>query len=152
MNGIERAEAFEKFVEEQRQILGTKNKDYAAGNSDEDANYNFEIIAELMEGAPWTSYTVGLVYMLKHILSMIAFAKTRKVESEGIHGRHLDIGNYSFIMDILAVDHAKGGEEEEDKIDWVEPNFSGYRNFCKEHNVSLPLGNSCLQCEANNKL
>lgn len=122
MNSAERSEAFKKFVAEQTEILEAKNKDYSAGNSDKDANYNFRLIAEIMDGAPWTPYSVAMVYKLKHVLSMIAFAKTGKVESEGIHGRHHDDANYTFIMDLLAKDHTERREEKgKEKVDWVEP-------------------------------
>lgn len=94
---------FEKFSEEQRSILITKGHDYAAGNYDHDPNYNFIKIAELLDGAPITPYTVALIYFLKHVFSIMSYAKTSKQESgESVHSRHLDLANYAFIMDTLS--------------------------------------------------
>ncbi len=101
-----RQEAFKKFSEEQAEILIGKGHDYTAGQADVDAYANFRLIAKLLEGVQITPYTVAMIYGLKHIFSLITFAKTGKQESgEGLRGRHLDVANYSFILDQLVPDH-----------------------------------------------
>ncbi len=101
-----RMEVFEDFVQKQREILLGKGSDYTAGRADEDAYANFRIIADLMKGAPWTPMTVAMVYELKHLLSIVTFAKTGRQESgEGLEGRFLDRANYTFIERQLVPDH-----------------------------------------------
>lgn len=99
MNVKERMKVFKEFSEKQAEILLGKGHDYTAGKADVDANANFKIIAELLDGAKMTPYTVAMVYFLKHVLSLITYCKTGKQESgESLEGRHLDIANYSFIL------------------------------------------------------
>lgn len=106
MNVKERQEEFKKFSGEQGVILLGKGHDYTAGRSEEDAYANFRIIADLLKGAPITSYTVTLIYFLKHVLSLITYAKKGRQESgEGLRGRHLDVANYAFILDQLKDEH-----------------------------------------------
>jgi len=102
----QRQRNFLKFAQEQSKLLMNKGNDYTAGKKDEDSYANFRIIAELMDGAPVTPYTVAMIYMLKHVFSLITFAKTGVQDSgEGLEGRHLDISNYVFILSELVEDH-----------------------------------------------
>lgn len=101
-----RQEAFAKFSKEQADILVGKGHDYTAGQADVDAYANFRIIAQLLDGVQITPYTVALIYALKHVFSLLTFAKTGRQESgEGLRGRHIDVANYSFILDQLIPDH-----------------------------------------------
>jgi len=110
----ERMEDFEKFVEEQKKLLLGKGADYTGGKAGVDAYSNFRIIADLLKGCPITPYTVCLIYEMKHLLSLITFAKTGRQESgEGLRGRHLDRGNYVFIEDQLVNDHLEYFKEKE---------------------------------------
>jgi len=109
-----RQSQFHEFMEEQSEVLFCKGHDYTAGESQRDVYYNFKKVAELLDGAPITPYTVAMVYFLKHIFSIITFAKTGVQESgEGLRGRHIDIGNYNFILDQLADDHEECFKEDD---------------------------------------
>ncbi len=100
LNVKNRQEAFKEFSEQQAEILIGKGHDYTAGQADVDAYANFRLIAMLLDGVPMTPYTVTLIYAMKHIFSLITFAKTGRQESgEGLRGRHLDVANYAFILD-----------------------------------------------------
>lgn len=102
----QRTEAFGEFIKEQRAILLGKGHDYTAGQAEKDAYANFRIIADLLDGAPITPYTVCMIYFLKHVFSLITFTKTGVQESgEGLRGRHLDVADYAFILDQLVPDH-----------------------------------------------
>jgi hypothetical protein len=102
----ERQIAWEDMVDKERSLLLNKGHDYTAGRADLDAYSNFRIIADLLTGCPVTPFTVALVYALKHVLSVITFAKSGKQESgEGLEGRFMDIRNYMFILNELVPDH-----------------------------------------------
>lgn len=112
--------AWETLVSKERELLCRKGADYTAGRCDVDAYANFRGIAELLEGVPISPFSVALVYALKHMFSLITFAKSGKLESEGIIGRITDIRNYMFILSELVPDHQncfvmKFGEEETGK-------------------------------------
>ena len=107
-----RQKAWEAMIAEERALLLNKGADYTAGQKDVDAYANFRLVAELLAGAPSTSYTVALVYALKHVFSLITFAKTGKQESgEGLRGRHMDARNYFFILNELVPDHVNHFED-----------------------------------------
>ena len=102
----ERQKAWEELVEKERELLLRKGHDYTAGRADTDAYANFRIIADLLKGVPVTAFSVALVYALKHVLSVITFAKSGKQESgESLEGRFSDIRNYMFILNELVADH-----------------------------------------------
>jgi len=108
-----RQEAWEAMIADERTLLLNKGADYTAGKKDADAYANFRIIADLLDGAPITPYTVAMVYALKHVLSLITFCKTGKQESgEGLRGRHMDARNYFFILNELIPDHLNSFEKE----------------------------------------
>jgi hypothetical protein len=74
-----------------------------------------------MAGAPVTPYTIAMVYALKHVLSLITFAKTGKQESgEGLRGRHMDARNYFFILNELVPDHVNHFEQYDDSDWWSD--------------------------------
>lgn len=105
-------ENWEDLVADERQLLLNKGADYTAGKKDADAYANFRIVADLLEGAPITPYTVAMVYALKHVCSLLTFAKTGKQESgEGLRGRHMDARNYFFILNELVPDHVNHFED-----------------------------------------
>lgn len=97
---------WEDMCRDEAVLLLNKGADYTAGQKDADAYANFRIISDLLKGAPITPYTIAMVYTLKHVLSLITFAKTGKQESgEGLRGRHMDLRNYVFILNELVADH-----------------------------------------------
>jgi hypothetical protein len=97
---------WEDMCRDEAVLLLNKGADYTAGQKDADAYANFRIISDLLKGAPITPYTIAMVYALKHMLSLITFAKTGKQESgEGLRGRHMDLRNYVFILNELVADH-----------------------------------------------
>lgn len=110
----ERMDAFEDMVEAEHELLLNKGHDYTAGNADADAYANFRIVSGLLVGAPITPFTVALVYFMKHVLSIITFAKSGKQESnESLKGRFNDIRNYAFILNELVPDHQQYFQEKE---------------------------------------
>jgi hypothetical protein len=103
---LERQTAFANLVDEESKLLLAKGHDYTAGKADSDAYANFRLIAELLEGVPITPYSVAMIYALKHVFSLLTFAKSGKQESgEGLRGRHMDVRNYMFILNELVPDH-----------------------------------------------
>lgn len=97
---------WEDMMAEEYAILLNKGADYTAGQKDVDAYANFRMISDLLKDAPITPYTIAMVYALKHVFSLITFAKTGKQESgEGLRGRHIDVRNYYFILNELVRDH-----------------------------------------------
>lgn len=108
----ERQKAWEALTEKERTLLLNKGHDYTAGRADIDAYSNFRIIADLLKGVPVTAFSVALVYALKHVLSIITFAKSGKQESgEALEGRFMDIRNYMFILNELVPDHINSFDE-----------------------------------------
>jgi len=111
---------WEKMCQDEAVLLLNKGADYTAGQRDSDAYANFRIVAGLLKDAPITPYTIAMVYALKHVLSLITFAKTGKQESgEGLRGRHMDLRNYVFILNELVADHLKHFEEDWNIADMV---------------------------------
>jgi hypothetical protein len=111
---------WEKMCQDEAVFLLNKGADYTAGQKDADAYANFRIIAGLLKDAPVTPYTIAMVYALKHVLSLITFAKTGKQESgEGLRGRHMDLRNYVFILNELVADHLKHFEDDWNIADMV---------------------------------
>lgn len=99
----ERQKAWEAFTEEERSLLLNKGHDYTAGQAEVDAYANFRIIGDLMGMSP---FDVAMIYFLKHILSVITYARSGKQESgEALAGRFHDIRNYAFILNELVPDH-----------------------------------------------
>ena len=105
MNLVERNLFIEKFQETQREILRAKGNDYAAGMANQEGNANFQLVAELLEGAPMDELTVWAVYFLKHVCSIVTFIRTRNLESEGLAGRFHDIANYANIGHTICIEN-----------------------------------------------
>jgi hypothetical protein len=82
----------------EEKILNTKGKDYA---KEGDRLSNFKAVAELLSGAPMDSYTVGAVYFLKHVISIMNHVRTRRLESEPIEMRFADSRNYILLLQAL---------------------------------------------------
>ena len=86
-----------KFLETVKacwEIYNRKGRDYTIDQADENRLYNFYEVAELTGQTPMQVWSV---YFLKHVFAVMAFAKTGKVESEGIDGRLYDIINYAIL-------------------------------------------------------
>jgi hypothetical protein len=114
--------SFHEFLAVMAKTQAAKNHDYAAGNADHDPHYNFTEIAKMLDGAPITPYTVALIYFMKHVFSVVTFAKTAKQESgESLSGRHIDLAVYSSILNDLKSQH----------IEWVNSQSSkGQDHVC----------------------
>jgi hypothetical protein len=96
---MNREETIRKLTKLADQVMIAKGKDYTAGNWETDPNYNFNEIARLLQGAPINPYTVCMIYFLKHVFSLIKYAKTGTQEGgEGLEGRHVDALNYVRIL------------------------------------------------------
>lgn len=99
-----RLEEFEKFSKIMKEILINKGHDYSA--SDVDSLNNFRAIAKLLGHTPITPYTVCMIYMLKHVFSLLTFCRKGQQESgESLLGRHIDNANYAFLLSQLIDDH-----------------------------------------------
>lgn len=89
-------EILEQLIKQERKLGDTKGADYTIG--DPDRLNNFKTVGSLV-GCPHCQKPIGpravwAVYVLKHILALLAWVKTGKVESEGLEGRALDVRLY----------------------------------------------------------
>lgn len=95
------AEQFNKLqdelIEAEKAMSETKGKDYTVG--DPDRLNNFKAVGQLVCCGnchkPVGTRAVFGVYYLKHLLAILAWIKTNRVESEGLFGRFLDMRVYS---------------------------------------------------------
>lgn len=81
---------FDGLVADARSTMAAKNHDYTAAS--DDALANFKLVAGMLGLEP---RQVWAVFFLKHAMAALAWAKTGKVESEGLKGRFLDLVNFS---------------------------------------------------------
>jgi len=86
-------------------VMKRKNADYTAGMKEYDALLNFKLIASLLNISP---YKVWGVYAMKHMLAILKFTNTGRVESEGLFGRVDDQMNYAILLKALATDEKNG--------------------------------------------
>ena len=102
MNIKERVDFVDKKVSEILiPILQQKGRDYidfAKGEIDANANANFESVSLFLGGGAIDKYVVLLVYLSKHLLAIMSWIRTKKVESEPIGMRIADAINYLFIL------------------------------------------------------
>lgn len=89
-------EILNRLIEQDHKVGETKGADYTIGSPDR--LNNFKTVGELV-CCPHCQKPVGpravwAVYVLKHILAMLAWVKTGKVESEGLEGRAVDVRLY----------------------------------------------------------
>lgn len=97
MNNTEFNKILEQFSKEEEKLERTKGNDYTIG-SDDRLN-NFKTVGSLVH-CPHCKNTVGprvvwAIYKLKHVLALLAWVKTGKVESEGLFGRFSDDSVYN---------------------------------------------------------
>lgn len=86
----------QECIEQDKKIGDAKGADYTIGSSDR--LNNFKTVGELV-CCPHCQKPVGpravwAVYILKHMLALLAWVKTGKVESEGLAGRVYDVRLY----------------------------------------------------------
>jgi len=85
-----------------------KNKDYAL---EDDAFSNFRIIGEFLNiadpGLEDGKYMCWLVYFCKHFLSVLNYLRTRKVYTESIEGRIIDMIVYLAILYLMIEEDEK---------------------------------------------
>lgn len=91
-------EAVTKILQEEADgILLAKGPDYASHAGD-NRLANFELVAQLLQGAPIDATTVASVYWLKHVLAICTFIRNRRPGSEPILGRFADERNYNALL------------------------------------------------------
>lgn len=98
---------FDHLVADARKTMAGKNHDYTAAS--QDALANFKTVAETLGLKP---RQVWAVYFMKHVMAVLAWAKTGKVESEGMTGRFVDLVNYAAIGNALLQEPEKGSIQE----------------------------------------
>jgi hypothetical protein len=108
MTNKEFSPILEKFKSAMDSMEKTKGADYTIGSNDR--LNNFKQVGQLV-CCPNCKQPIGAravwgVYILKHILALMAWVKTGKTESEGLFGRTLDTALYSVLGQAI-------GEEEE---------------------------------------
>jgi hypothetical protein len=77
-----------KLNEECEGLLDCKGSDYTTGNDRLD---NFKRVSEVTGVTP---LGVWSVYFLKHVLAIMKYVRSHRVESESIRGRFVDVRNY----------------------------------------------------------
>jgi len=78
-------------------ILLSKGPDYASHDGD-NRLANFELVAQLLKGAPIDAMTTAAVYWLKHVLAICTYIRNRRPGSEPILGRFADERNYNALL------------------------------------------------------
>lgn len=87
---------FDSLVADARKTMVGKNHDYTAAS--QDALANFKMVAAMLGLKP---RQVWAVYFMKHVMAVMAWAKTGKVESEGLAGRFVDLVNYAALGEAI---------------------------------------------------
>lgn len=94
------SELVRKIHEKELKILDSKGIEYSEGLDDRLSNFKF--VGEMLDIDP---KKVLLIYMYKHVSSLISFVKTNKTFSdEPIEERLFDIRNYCALMNGLIED------------------------------------------------
>ena len=89
---------FERLIEEMRETLVTKGADYTIEGRDDRLD-NFKRQAEVLALRP---EQVWATYFHKHVDSLMRWARSGQVESEGLRNRFIDIGCYAILGAALA--------------------------------------------------
>ena len=99
-------------------LLSIKGQDYARADKDNRLR-NFELIADLLAGAPMDAVTVCAIYWLKHVLAICTYVATRKLESEDLDSRFTDNQNYGYLLEacVASQEEAKRVPRSPDLID-----------------------------------
>ena len=79
-------------------LLSQKGQDYARLDQGNRLR-NFEVVADLLQGALIDAVTVCAIYWLKHVLALCTYVSTRSLESEGLSGRFTDLQNYGYLLE-----------------------------------------------------
>lgn len=80
-----------EFMEQQKDLLRLKGHDYA-GEGDRLSNFK-----RVGEAIGQDALTAWAVYALKHVDAILTYVRERKVASEPIRGRLLDLANYCIL-------------------------------------------------------
>lgn len=93
MNGKDFEVIFNQMIEEEKQTMHSKGKEYTEGNDNEDRLYNFHQIAKEIGITPMQAW---YVYFRKHVSSIASFVKSDgDIHSdESIEGRIKDARVY----------------------------------------------------------
>jgi hypothetical protein len=95
-----------KYLNEMAEVTASKNHDYSVRD---DAMDNFKLIGEMLGISP---RLVWSVLWMKHVTAVINhMAKDKSLRSETIHGRFIDLANYSMLGDALDKDLASSPED-----------------------------------------
>lgn len=111
METLEFNALLQECIEQDKKIGDAKGADYTIGSSDR--LNNFKTVGELV-CCPHCQKPVGpravwAVYLLKHMLALLAWVKTGKVESEGLAGRIYDVRLYGALGLAIAKEQASEG-------------------------------------------
>ena len=105
-------DTFKKLVDSRRLqedlLLSIKGQDYARiydGQVLGEANRlrNFEVIADLLKGAPVDALTVAAIYWLKHVLAICTYVADRMPGAEPLGSRFSDVNNYSYLLEACVI-------------------------------------------------
>lgn len=95
---------FDAIVAKAKEIYERKGADYTIGKAEEDRLANFRATADLLGITMMQAWSV---HFYKHVSAIFAYAKTGKVESEGIEGRLLDVLNYAILGILITKQNPK---------------------------------------------
>ncbi len=95
---------FDAIVAKAKEIYERKGADYTIGKAEEDRLANFRATSEMLGISMMQAWAV---HFYKHVSAIFAFAKTGKVESEGIEGRLLDVINYAILGILITKQNPK---------------------------------------------
>lgn len=96
---------FERMVDEahaeEKAVMAVKGADYAEGmgEMEEDRLANFKLVNILLAGAPMDQTTACAVYLIKHIAAVCKAVRERKLASEPLKGRLVDLRNYVLLLE-----------------------------------------------------
>lgn len=101
MNHEQLAKLEQAINESEHALLFNKNADYA---SKEDALSNFKQLAKLLGTSP---EQILIVYLMKHISSILRYVRDKKLSSEPIESRIHDVRVYMLLLAALIEDGAQ---------------------------------------------
>lgn len=118
---------FQAVVDKAFEIYNRKGDDYTIGQAQIDRLANFRATAELLG---ITMFQTFAVHWYKHVSAVLAYAKTGKVESEGIEGRLLDLINYAILAHQIVQETSKPNSKQLELP--LEAVLEGANQACKE--------------------
>lgn len=125
MNSKELLELKKELESEEANILGIKGDEYAVGNAD-----RLEFFRDYANKLGISTQMVCAVFLLKHINSIIKYAKTGEDSAEGIMGRINDARNYLLFMAALS----KGGTSNK-QTDSIPEDYKKYLHYIEDTEI-----------------